>query len=58
MKQVFSTWINDIGRILIFFFSLGGFMCPFVIFGIMQMLLAICAFCLMTSPEQVKNICS
>ena len=32
----------------------GGFMCPFVIFGALQMLLAVFAFCLMTSPEQVR----
>ena len=31
-------------------------MCPFVIFGTMQMLLALCAFCLMTSPEQVGKL--
>jgi len=36
-------------------YEAGGFMCPFVIFGIMQMLLAICAFCLMTSPEQLEE---
>ena len=37
-----------------FAFPPGGFMCPFVIFGALQMLLAVCAYWLMTSPEQVR----
>ena len=36
------------------FLTLGGFMFPFVVFGAMQMVLSLFAFCLMTSPEPVR----